>query len=170
MIEQHPVAGNHPKALADVHRGPVNIELRHAVGAARIEGCALLMRDLLHQAVELTGARLIDQGFFGEPQDQHRLQDPQRAQRIVVGGVLRAIKTHRRMALGAEVVNHIRLHLLDDPDQVGAVGEVAVVEGELRGLALLPPFVGVLVEVIHPAGIERGAAPLDPMHLVTLLQ
>ena len=26
------------------------------------------------------------------------------------------------MALGAEVVNLIELHLLDDPDQVGAVG------------------------------------------------
>jgi hypothetical protein len=33
------------------------------------------------------------------------------------------------MALGTEVVDLIRLHLLDDPDQVSAVGEVAVVEG-----------------------------------------
>ena len=82
VVEQHPVAGIHPIALAVVHRDPVGIELRDAVGAARIEGCALLLRDLLHQAVELTGARLINAGFCGEPQDPHRLQDPQRAQRI----------------------------------------------------------------------------------------
>ena len=128
MVEQHPVAGIHPIALAVVHRDPVGIELRDAVGAARIERRALLLRDLLHQAVELTGARLVDPGFFGEPQDPHRLQDPQRAQRIAVGGVLRALKAHRHMALGTEVVDLIGLHLLDDPDQVGAVGEVAVVE------------------------------------------
>jgi hypothetical protein len=65
------------------------------------------------------------------------------------------------MALGAEVVDLIGLHLLDDPDQVGAVGEVAVVEGELWGLALLTPLVRVLVEVIDPAGVvcEAGLRP-----------
>ena len=43
-------------------------------------------------------------------------------------------------------------------------------EGELWGLALLTPLVRVLVEVIDPAGVERGGAPLDPMHMVALLQ
>jgi len=47
------------------------------------------------------------------------------------------------MALCTEVVDLIRLHLLDDPDQVGAVGEVAVVEGELGVLALLTPLMRV---------------------------
>ena len=65
------------------------------------------------------------------------------------------------MALGTEVIDLIRLHLLD-PDQIGAVGEVAVVEGELGWLPLLTPLVRVLVEVINPTGVERGGAPLDP--------
>jgi len=116
VVEQHAIAGVHAIALAVVHRDPVGIELRHAVGAARIEGCALLLRDLLHQAVELTCARLVDPRFLGEPQDPHCLQDPQRAQCVAVGGVLRTLKTHRHMTLGAEVVDLIRLHLLDDPD------------------------------------------------------
>jgi len=101
VVEQHPIAGNHPIALAVVHRDPVGIELLlrrslrllHHVGAARKEGCALLLRDLLHQAIELTSARLVDPCFLGESQDPHRLQDPQRAQRIAVGGVLRTLKT-----------------------------------------------------------------------------
>ena len=78
----------------------------------------------------LTGARLINPRFCGKTQDPHSFQNPQRTKRITVGGVLRTLKTHRYMTLGTEVVNLIRLHLLDDPDQVGAVGEVAVVEGE----------------------------------------
>ncbi len=48
------------------------------------------------------------------------------------------------------------LHLLDNPDQVGAVGEVAVVEHEVR-VAL----VRVLVEVVDPGGVvcEAGRRP-----------
>ena len=129
MVEQHAIAGMHPIALAVVHRDPVGIKLGHSVGAAGIKRSALFLRDFLHQPVKLAGARLVNPGFFGEPQDPHRLQDPQRAQRIAVGGVFRTLKAHRHMALGAEVVDLIRLHLLDDPDQVGAVSEVAVVEG-----------------------------------------
>ena len=62
-----------------------------------------------------------------------------------------------------EVVDLIRLHLLNDADQVGAVGEVAVMEGELRGLARAPrasPGRGD-----RSAGVERGGAPLDPIDL-----
>ena len=63
MIEQHPVAGMHPVALAVVHSDPVGIELGHPVGTARIERRALLLRDLLHQAIELTGTGLVDASF-----------------------------------------------------------------------------------------------------------
>ena len=69
------------------------------------------------------------------------------------------------MTLCTEVVDLIRLHLLDDPDQVGAVGEVAVMEHQAR-----VTLVGILVEVIDPAGVEAARAPLDAMHLIALLQ
>ena len=98
------------------------IDLSGTSGVAETERCALILRDLLHQAEKLTGARLADPNFVCELEDPHRLKDPQRAQRITVGDVFGALKTHRQMALGAEVVNLIGLHLLDDPDQVGAVG------------------------------------------------
>jgi len=71
---------------------------------------------------------------------------------------------------GRRVTDLIRLHLLNDPDQVGAIGEVAVVEGELWGLSLLTSLVRVLVEMIDTAGVEAAGAPLDAMHLVALLQ
>jgi len=60
VVKKHPVAGINPVALAVVHRDPVGIELCHAVGAARIERRSLLLQDFLHQAVELTGALLVD--------------------------------------------------------------------------------------------------------------
>ncbi len=69
------------------------------------------------------------------------------------------------MTLGSKVVDLIRLHLLDDPDQVGTVGEVAVVKNKAR-IAL----VRVLVEVIDPGGVEAARPVLAAMHHVALLE
>ena len=69
------------------------------------------------------------------------------------------------MALSPEVVDLIRLHLLNNPDQVGAVGEVAVMENQSRII-----FMRVLIKMIDSAGVEAARAPLDPMHLVALLK
>ena len=58
-----------------------------------------------------------------------------------------------------------RAALLDDPDQIGAIGEVAVMESEPS-----VTFMRILVEVIDAAGVERRCTPLDPMHLVALFE
>ena len=64
------------------------------------------------------------------------------------------------MALRAKVVNLIGLHLLDDPDQVGAVSEVSVMQHQTRITHEGPDI------VIDPARVEAAGAPLDAMHLV----
>jgi hypothetical protein len=56
----------------------------------------------------------------------------------------------RHVALGTQVVDLIALYLLDDPDQVGAVSQVAVV-----GLELLIQLVGILVQMDNPRGVDR---------------
>ena len=53
---------------------------------------------------------------------------------------------------GAEVIDLIQLHLLNNPDRVVAVGEIAVVQGEPR-----IQLVGILVEVINPRRVVREA-------------
>ena len=69
------------------------------------------------------------------------------------------------MALGTKVVDLIRLNLLDDPDQVAAIGEVSVVQNQSRVL-----FVRVLVEVIDATGVEAAGTSLDAMDLIPLFQ
>lgn len=56
------------------------------------------------------------------------------------------------MALGAEVLDLIRSDITDDPDQVAAVGEIAVMQRQ-------PwiPLMGILIEVIDPGGVVREA-------------
>ena len=69
------------------------------------------------------------------------------------------------MTLSTEVVYLIGLNLLDNPNEIGAVGQVPIVEGE-SGIAVMR----ILVKVIDPTGVETTCAPLDPMYLIALLQ
>ena len=58
------------------------------------------------------------------------------------------------MALGGQVVDFVQLDVLDDVNQVGGIGEVAVVHEEADVL-----FVEILIEVINPGSVRtrRGA-------------
>ena len=69
------------------------------------------------------------------------------------------------MALGDEVVEFVGLHLLEDADQAGGVGQVAVVEDEA-------PVGGmrILVEMVDAVGVEQRAAALDTVDFVAFLQ
>lgn len=57
------------------------------------------------------------------------------------------------------------LHLLDDADQVGGIGQVAVVEVQVAVL-----HVGVLVEVVDAVGVEQRGAALDAVDDVAFLE
>ena len=69
------------------------------------------------------------------------------------------------MALRGQVVDLVGLHLLDDADQAGAVGQVAVVQDEAPVVD-----VRVLVEVVDAVGVEQRGAALDAVDLVALVE
>ena len=69
------------------------------------------------------------------------------------------------MTLRRQIVDLARLGLLDDADQVGGVGQVAVVHGEAQIL-----LVRILIEMVDTAGVEGRRAALDAVHHVALLQ
>ena len=61
------------------------------------------------------------------------------------------------MALRAEVVDLIGLHLLNDLLQVAAVAQVAVVQRQAW-----IQLVRILIEVINPGGVEAAGPALVP--------
>ena len=63
------------------------------------------------------------------------------------------------MALGGEVVDLGRPDLLHQPDQVGRIRHVAIVQEE-RHVA----GVAIFVQMIDTCGVERGRSPLDAVH------
>ena len=76
-----------------------------------------------------------------------------------------ALKAHRYVALGAEIVNLIGLNLLNYSNEVCTVSKVAIVQDEARVL-----FMRVLIEMIDPAGVETASTTLDPMHPIALFK
>ena len=69
------------------------------------------------------------------------------------------------MALRGEIVDLVRLHFLDDADQRGGVGEVAVMQGEVEAL-----LVRIVIQMIDAIGVEQAGAPLYAMHLIALAE
>jgi len=69
------------------------------------------------------------------------------------------------VALGAEVIDLVRLHLAQDAGEIGGVGEVAVVQAESGVIAMW-----IDIEVIHPLGVEGRGAALDAVDLVAFVQ
>ena len=120
MVKEHAIAGVHAITLAVINGDPVAVQLGDGVGTTGVEGRGFLLGNLLNQAVQLAGAGLINLGFLREAQHSNRLKNPQRAQRVTVSGVFGSLKTHRHVALSAEVIDLVRLDLLNDADQVGA--------------------------------------------------
>jgi hypothetical protein len=62
-----------------------------------------------------------------EDQDTEGFEIAKRSERVRVRGVLRRCERHGHVALRGRVANFVGLHQLHDADQVGGVGEVAVV-------------------------------------------
>jgi len=165
VVEQDAVTGIHAIGLAVVDRDPVGIELGHCVWAARVKGGAFLLRDFLHQAIQLAGGCLVEAGLLFQTEDADRFQHAQRAHAVHVGCVFGGLEGHGHMALGAQVVDFVGLHFLNDASQVAGVAEVAVVQLEARIVD-----VRVLVDVVHALGVEGAGAALDAVHDVAFFQ
>ena len=107
------------------------------------------MRTLLYLANHLRGRSLVEACSSFEAQDPDGFQQAQRAQCVGVCDVLRCLERHTDVALGCEVIDFVRLHLLHDPNQVGGIRQVAIVQMHPHAFLM-----GVLVEVVDPVGIE----------------
>ena len=161
MVEQDAVASVHPVRLAVIHGNPVGVHFRDCVWAAWIERRGFLLRCFLHQAIQFRSRRLVKAGFLFQSEDAYRFEDAQGAYAVRIRRVLRCFETDRDMTHRREVVNFVRLHLLDDADQVGGIGQVTVMEHEM-----LVVDVRILVQMVDTVRIEQRRPALDAVDFV----
>lgn len=159
MIEENAVTCEYAVSFAIVHRDPVHVQFGHTIGRARIERRALLLGDLLNRAVKLGCRSLVEACLPLQAKDPDRLEQAQHAGRISICSIFRGFRAHADVALGGKVVDLGRPDLLDQADQIGRIGHVAIVH-QKRHIRDLP----VLIEMIDARGIEGRGPPLDAMH------
>ena len=83
-------------------------------------------------------------------QDADGFEQAQRADRIGIGGIFRRLEAHMHMALRRQIIDLVGLGLLNQADQVGGVGQVAIVQEQARLV-----LVRVEIEVIDARRVER---------------
>jgi hypothetical protein len=148
-----------------IDRDPVGIHLGGAIGRPRVERRRLTLRNLLHFTEHFRGGGLIKLGLFLQAEDADGLQDSQGPERVRIGRVFRGFEGHRHVALGRQVVDLVGLNFLDDPNEIGRISQVSIVQFQPH-IAL----VGVLVQVVDAIGIERGRAALHAVDAVAFFQ
>ena len=67
------------------------------------------------------------------------------------------------MTLGGQVVNFPGPGFLNEPDQIGGIGQIAVMHEKARR-----PLMGVVIEMVDPGAVEGGGAALYAVNLVAL--
>jgi len=67
------------------------------------------------------------------------------------------------MGLGGEVIDLVRLRLLNHSDEVGGVGHIAMMQGQA-----LIRIVRVLIEMLNAAGVERRRTPYNAVDVIPL--
>ena len=69
------------------------------------------------------------------------------------------------MRLGREIVDFIRLDLLDDADEVGRIGQVAVVEDQITIFNMR-----ILIKMVDAVGIKERRAALEAVDDIAFFQ
>ena len=150
MVEQNTVAGIDAIGLAVVDGDPVGVQLGDGVGAARIKRCRFGLWRLLHQPIQLGTGGLVEARLFLQPKQANRFEYPQRANAVRVGSVFGRVKTDRHMAHCSQVIDLVRLHLLNDANQIGGVGQIAMVQNKTTAGAMR-----VFIQMVDPLRVEK---------------
>lgn len=165
VVEEDAVAGIHIIRFPIIYCNPISVQFGARIGRTGIERRCFRLGNFPHQAVQFGSGSLIETGFVFQTENAYGFQQAQRAQTIHVGGIHRRIEGNLHVTLGREVINFIRLHFLNNADEICGVCQVAVMQYKTPILGI-----GGLVEMIDALGVEEGRAPLDAVHFIAFVQ
>ncbi len=149
MVKQNAVTGIHAIRFTVIDGDPVGVQFGDGIGRSRIERCRFFLRDLLNQTVQFRGGSLIETGFLFQPQEANRFQQTQCADPINISSIFWRIKRHRHVAHCAQVIDFIRLNLLQNAGQIRGVRQIAIMQMKF-GITRMR----VLVNMVYTFGIK----------------
>ena len=141
----------------------MGIEFRRGVRGARIKRRGLPLRDLLHLAEQLGGRCLVKTGLASQAEDADGFEQAQSSESIGIGGIFRGLERNLHVRLRREIVDLVRLRLLDDANDVGRVGHIPVVQMERHAF-----LVRIVNELVDAFRIERRRASFHAVDDISL--
>jgi hypothetical protein len=148
VIEEDSITGINPVGLTVVDDYPEAVNLGHRIRGTWIERGRFGLRYLTHFPVQFTGGGLVETGFNAGLLD--RIEKTQCPDGIDFGRILRDFERDLHMTLRSEIVHLVRTRFLQQPVEIARVGQITVMQEQ--------PMIhdlGVVVEMIYPAGVER---------------
>ena len=165
MVEQNAVAGIHSETLTVIDRNPIAVKLGHGIRGTRIKRCGFALRRFLNQAKQFGSRSLIKTGLFLQAAGTDSLQKPERPQSVGIGGIFRTIPRNLNMRLCRQIINLVRLNLLDQAQDIRGIRQIAVMQLQ-PGVFVMT----VLIKMINPRCIERRSTALHAVNLISLFQ
>ena len=158
MVKENPVAGKKLIAFAIVAGHPVSVNFGGGVGASGMKRRRFILRGI-RGPEHLTAGSLIEAGRnAGSPKSFENAGCPESRD---VARVLREIETYSDVALGAKMVDLIRLDIIDQVGQLFRVRKIAVMKKE-TDIWLM----SVLLKMIYSAAVQTARPADDPMDFV----
>ena len=121
--------------------------------------------DLLNLAEELGCGCLIEARRFFQAQYANSLEQTQRAKSIGVCRIFRRLEGDLNVRLRREIVDLVRLRLLNDADDIGCIRDIAIVQMKCNAL-----LVRVVNEVVYPFGVEGRRPALNAVNHITFAE
>jgi nucleoside-diphosphate-sugar epimerase len=162
VVEEDAVAGVQAVRLAVIHRYPVRKYFGTTVRTARVKRGPLGLRHLAHEAKHFAGGGLVKAGL--DPALADGFQDADHPQTGHVAGVLGQLETHPHVRLGCQVIDLIRLHVMDQLDQAACIGHVPIMQMEMDTVFVIR----IMVDMLNTCPVEAAGAPHQPVYLVIL--
>ncbi len=162
MIEENAVHREQAVSFPVVADHPVGIQFGHRIGTPGQHGCIFIL-GRGGRAIELTRRSLVKTRLNAAA--ANGLQQPGRPQAANVPGGFRHVETHPHVTLGCQVINLVRLQIVDHMAEQPGVGHVPVVQEQPHS-----DLTGVHIEMLDAPGIEGAGPPHQAMHFITLPQ
>lgn len=133
VVEQDTVAGIHPIRFTIVDCNPVGVQFGNSVRATWVERRCLALGRFDDLAIQFRGRSLVEPHVFLESDGTDGIEKTEGAHAIDIGCILGHLERDLDVRLSAKVVDLGREHLSEDVHEIGAVGEIAVMQFELVG-------------------------------------
>ena len=160
MVEQDAGAAEHVVRFPILPDDPKTVQLGHRIGGTGVKRGLFALGNFLHLAVQLGGGRLVNTRLLCQPGKSDRLQNAQHTEGVNIRCVLRRVKADMDMTLRGEVVNLVRAHGADHFVDRACIGQISIVEVELR-----EPF-----QVCDTLSVIHAAAANQAVNVVALIQ